>query len=35
MRICAIGILLLLVLAASPAFALQRVVLFEQFTNSG
>ncbi len=35
MRLRAMAVLSLLVLAAMPAFALQRVVLYEQFTNSG
>ena len=35
MNLRVVVILTLLVLLALPAFALQRVVLYEQFTNSG
>lgn len=35
MRLCGVVMLTLLLLAASQALALQRVVLFEQFTNYG
>jgi len=35
MHLRAVAVLALLVLMALPAFALQRVVLYEQFTNSG
>jgi hypothetical protein len=35
MRLRTVAALTLLVLVALPAFALQRVVLYEQFTNSG
>jgi len=35
MHLRTIAVLALLVLMALPAFALQRVVLYEQFTNSG
>ncbi len=35
MRLRTVAVLTMLVLTALPAFALQRVVLYEQFTNSG
>jgi len=35
MRLRATALLLLMMLPALPALALQRVVLYEQFTNSG
>jgi len=35
MHLRTVAILTLLVLMALPVFALQRVVLYEQFTNSG
>ena len=35
MRVRAVAVMSLLVLLALPAFALQRVVLYEQFTNTG